>query len=144
MNVNARASAQASLSANVTNGAYSKDQTEGEGTGFDVSLTHQTRSIPPTIHGSIVFAGDESKSVSVTARATVGWIGSGSPQFPTVDVEAIATKAAEGEVSPISLSATSPSTVPTSGLYLIDSKAEPWEYGYAMIMAEVMDASLLA
>ena len=144
VSVNAKASAQASLTANTTSGAYSKDQTEGEGTGYDVSLTHQTRTIPPMIHGAITFTGDATKSIEVTAHALVGWVGSGSYPFPTVDAEATATKSAEGEVSPVTLAATSPAAVPTTGLYLIDAKAEPWEYGYAMIMAEVMDASLLA
>jgi hypothetical protein len=52
-----------------------------------------------------------------------------------------ANQSAFASVSPISFAATSPPSVPNSGLYLIDSKVDPYKWGYNRCVATVFDAS---
>lgn len=141
--VNARASANASVSYN--GGGYSQNRSQGEGGGADVSVTNNTRAIPPTIHGLINFTGDTSKSISVSAVTSVGWTGTGTPvPLPSADATYTKTLNATGSVSPTSLAATTPASIPSTGIYLIRSSIEIWGYGYAMVMAETVDAADIA
>ena len=124
-----------------TNGD-SWDKTEGEGESYDINSTIRRITIPPTIHGALSLTGTTEDSVEITAAAEVGW--SGPHNFPTVSATASATETVSGKVEPTSFSATSPSTYPTSGNYLVDCKVSPGRLGWLRCMAEIFDASNLA
>lgn len=152
VSVQAKANASASLSVRLADPDveeditdWSSDLSQGEGDSYDVSNTHNTRVIPPTVHETINFTGVTEKSSFVEATAAAGWIGTGSPiSFPTADATITASAEIEASVNPTTLVATTPSSVPVSGVYLVDMKVQPWEYGYVMVMAEVLDASIFA
>jgi hypothetical protein len=55
-----------------------------------------------------------------------------------------ATSKSRAQVSPTSLTETSPKDVPRSGLYLMDSRVEPYKWGYYKVIATVLDASQLS
>ena len=50
---------------------------------------------------------------------------------------------AEGSIYPSTLAATTPSEIPSSGLYLIDSKITPYQSGWVQCFAEVIDATVI-
>jgi hypothetical protein len=56
----------------------------------------------------------------------------------------VATSKTRAQVSPTSLTRTSPIDVPRSGLYLIDSRVEPYKWGYYKVIATVLDATQLS
>lgn len=118
------------------------DQTVGGGTGVDVSTVNDVVTIPPTVHGEITISGDTTKSRKVEAISSVGWIGFGG--FPTISKTTEKDMTAAGSVTPTTLTATSPSAIPTSGLYLVDVDVRMWKYGYSMVFATVLDASIFA
>lgn len=146
VSVQAKASASAAVSVSIGDTTdYSRDLTQGQGDGYDVSNTHNTRVIPPTVHETINFTGVTEKESTVEATASAEWTGWGSPiAFPSADATITASADIEAGVSPTTLTATTPSSVPVSGVYLVDKKVQPWEYGYVMVMAEVLDASIFA
>jgi hypothetical protein len=140
VSISARVSASAHASGSDDNNSSSK--TTGEGSSFDISTTTNSKQIPPTIHGEIVFSGDTDKMMPIGVRASAFWNGD---NFPSVNVSRSEIGYAEGSVYPASLPAVSGATaVPTSGVYLVDSKVEPYKWGYAKCFAETFDASVLA
>ena len=136
-------SASANASSSVGSLGTSYSITQGTGQGIDVSLTHATRTIPQCIHGDVSVGG--SNTVNIEATADAQWTGSGGfPSSTAYKTSGIVT--VEGSVSSEGLGPTSPSSVPTSGLYMIEYTAKPFQkwFGYMMIQAQVFDASVLA
>jgi len=107
----------------------------------DVALSNNTIQIPPTIHGQINFIGETYKVIATSASASMSCSGT---NFPTVKVDQTIAISAVSKVFPNSFEPTQGgSAIPTSGRYLIDVKVERYKYGYAMVYAEVLDASKL-
>ena len=123
----------------------------GKGGSAQVSSQAVVLKLPPCLHGSITVTETNTKSVtatadlklpfaSVTENTTGGY--TFTPAGETV-VGKTVTGAATGRVSG-TLAPTSPSNIPRSGLYLIDSKVEMYKYGYAKVYAEVINAGVFA
>ena len=123
-------------------GAEQYSKKVGRGEDFDFSSSINAVTIPPTIHGAINISGTNTKTVAVSCTADVGWTGFGV--FPSLDAAKTASTSGAASVEPTSLSATTPALIPTSGTYLIDSKVEPYDWGYARVFAETINASVLA
>lgn len=164
--VSAKASASASMSAK-ENEPLRPDETEGDrttafihrdanygkGKSYDVSTSTTVVRIPPTIHGLINFTGDDTtKSGTVSATCDVGWPeGTTTPPgitllgIPVTIPQALASETAtlpySASVTPTSLSATTPSSIPSSGYYVVDSKISPYEAGWVSCFAEVINAA---
>lgn len=136
-----RVQTSAGISRTISGGVQTAYRNQ-EGTGDDIgkNLNNGTVQIPPCIHGAITFSGLTSRTATVSAMATSPiYVSDGTSILP-VHSRSVTVSAS---VSPSSLAATSPSSVPTSGLYLVDAKVQPYEYGYAKVYAEVFDASNL-
>ena len=135
VSVNVSASAAASVSPN----SSSAEVTRGQGSGIDFQKNMSTVRIPPTLHGNIS-VGNSSQNLEVSANAKIGWYGS---NFPTVFVNKEKTGAIVGSVKGGDLPATTPSSVPRSGVFLVKSQVTPYKWGYAKVYAETFDASQL-
>jgi hypothetical protein len=134
-----RVRTSASLSRTVDNGVVTGFRNQFS-TGDDISknLSNGTIQIPPCIHPEITIIGETFRRETITADAESPiYLSDGTSITPTHTRE-IEIRAG---VSPTVLPATSPSSVPTSGLYLVDARVQPYEYGYVKVYAEVFDAS---
>jgi hypothetical protein len=155
----ASASAQAAFSTGDNAVTGSVDMTKGKGESFDYSPVVNAVTLPPTLHGAISVTTPTHAAVNITAHAEAKWIGdaggtleesTGLPEwdtvngFPSVTSEQDSVASATGSISPTSLTATVPTAIPTSGVYLVDSKVEPYDFGYAKVYAETVDASVFS
>lgn len=122
------------VSAEDTSNSVSKDVRED----YSIALTVDTIDLPFTINQNLTIS-NSSKSASVSANARV-------KLTDKLSASADASESATGtaSVSPTSIPATSPSALPTNGLYLIQSRIEPYRYGYAKCSVVVFDAANLA
>lgn len=141
----------------------------GEGYSKQGSATTKTVRIPPTIHGEITIAGevvvDPPPSgvatilsdqigdafvntnvnwayalVEASAKVPVITAGGGAPSFVALEsTPDPITFYAVASVTPTSLSATSPSGIPTSGLYLLKTNSAPWRDEWSIFQAIVVD-----
>jgi len=136
-----RANVSASASRSWSEKSNMWDRTRGTGYDFDISTTFTAVNIPPTIHGAIQLNGGTEKDRTITANALVGWYGS---NFPSVFANSSAQKTISASVTPDALPATSPASIPTSGLYIIKSSVEPYRWGWLKCTAVVMDATNLS
>lgn len=159
VSVQASASASAAFSTGDDAVTGSVDLTKGTGVSYDCSPFINVVNFPATLHGSLTVANATHSPVAITASASAGWIGDkgttledavSTPAWadvagmPSVTSERTELAEASGSISPTTFSATSPATVPTSGIYLFDSRVEPWDFGYARVFAETVDASIFA
>lgn len=117
----------------------------GESYSKSGDVTIRSIRIPPTIHGAITITGATSTaSVTTTVAVHIPSVFSDVPD-PDITLAAVdnaptpITKTANGSVSPTSLSATSPTGVPTSGIYLLDIAPAESEWGYTFLKATVVD-----
>lgn len=130
-----------------TNLSSSVFPTSGRSDGFSKSgsVTTRTMFIPPTLHGSITLdPTDQTASTTTTVKANIPAItGTGSaPSFTAVTNEPDPiTASAEGSISPTSISATSPATIPTSGIYVRDIRVEFYGWNYSFVSAVAVDFS---
>jgi len=117
----------------------------GDDYSENVSTSVKSVMLPATLHAafnSLVV----SDSTTATATASAPFFGHG----PTVVVGSIPnapgarTKVANASVFPTSLAATSPTTIPTTGKYIVDVSSEIGEYGYMLVHAVVVDFSVYA
>lgn len=167
------ARAQVSASGSVStqkNGAQERNNKEvssGKGVSYDYSTGFGTVVIPQVIHGAITVSNTTPPSSSYTAECSVGWssaftaastagysIGLPIPSSSdagnldptsgsTGTVTDTATLELSASVTPTSLSATTPSAIPTSGLYLVGSpRIEPYKARWFRCHAQVVDASV--
>jgi hypothetical protein len=137
--VSVEGSASASSSFSPTSSSF--DRTTGKGGSYARGQQTVTITIPPSIHGSISIQNSGTKNYSGVASFNIGWAGS---NFPSVFVSDTKTVEVNG-TGPTSIpSVSGPTDIPRSGLYLIDSRVEIYQYGYARIYAEVLDASIFA
>jgi hypothetical protein len=66
------------------------------------------------------------------------------PLLSRVSVSATANAIATGFASPNRLSATRPASIPRSGLYIVQSRIEPYRWSWVKCYAVVFNASVLA
>ena len=107
---------------------------------YSIDRTIDVITINPTIHGAIKINGaTEITSIFAVASAKARLI-------DAFDSSASTSYSANSHVSvsPASLPATSPKDIPRSGNYVINSKAEPFKWGWVKCSALVVDASQFA
>lgn len=119
---------------------FSMDALDSTSKDFASSLNNSVVNLPPTLHGEIVIT-DASRTVDIEAVAEIAASGS---SFPTVSASGTMEATVVGSVSPSTLPATSPTDIPKTGLYLLDSRVTPYRHGYARVYAEIFDATVLA
>lgn len=112
---------------------------EGSGDDYDYGLTIQKYDLPPTIHGAITISGTTDAELDAFASASVG-TPSGT-NWPGFSASGSRSGTASGSVSPLTLDATSPAAIPSSGLYLVDVQHSFYRHGYAAIFARVINAA---
>jgi hypothetical protein len=141
--VKASVSARVSIngSRTINRSTLSFDKTEGAGTSVDTGVTMQSIRIPPCLHGAIAVSGDVTQIGKAIADAEVHVSGY---NMVTMDAKANIEQEVGAFVTPASFAATTPAGPPTSGKYLINSRVEPYEYNYARVYAETVDASIFA
>lgn len=114
----ARSRFQGSLSAST--GGSSASETTGTGDGYDISRIIEQIQLPNTLHSAYTLtASDFQTATAVSAIGGLGSVGSGLTQTTTIT--------ANGSVTPSSISATSPTDIPSSGLYLYSAEFEPYD-----------------
>jgi len=136
-----RADASGSASVSYSENSQSVTSSTGKGSSYDVGLALSSVIIPPTIHPAIILQNAAPRTLVVSAVATAGWTGT---NFPTVNVESNAQHIVGAAVTPTALPTTYPSAIPKSGLYVVQSRVEPYKWGWAKCSAIVMDANQLA
>lgn len=133
---NVRMSARAAGSYNFSAWKNTEDNGSAEGSTQDVdknySVENNTRVItyPPCLHDSFTISGGstDSQALAITATAAI--------QAGSVDAGFTAT--ANGAVH-FTISATSPTALPSSGLYLYDLSCEGSDYGTIKVVARIFD-----
>jgi hypothetical protein len=131
----------ASASASFSPTSSSSDRTTGKGSSYARGQQTVTITIPPSIHGQITIENTGEQNYSGGASFEIGWFGD---NFPSVNVSDTKTVEVNG-TGPTSIpSVSGPTDIPRSGLYLIDSRVEIYQYGYARVYAEVLDASIFS
>lgn len=117
----------------------SKTKKIGKGSTKEVYNKTVFLKIPPTLHGEIEIRETGDKNKQLKANVNVSLVGDNMLSVVVNDniVDNVAAQR-----SPSILDATNPPDIPRSGKYLIDSKVELYQYGYAKVYAEVIDASI--
>lgn len=122
--------------------------TDMKSTGIDVSVSIRSVRIPPTLHAEIVLSStSDSQAVEVTAVAEVPAVtGTGSaPSFDGTSETNTANVTANASVTPTTITATTGfTTVPTAGLFIYDTAAEPWKYGLNRVRVILVNFSYFA
>lgn len=159
VSVQAGASASAAFGTGDNGITGSVDLTKGNSKSYDYSPAVNVVNIPPTIHAALTVSNATHANVDITASASASWTGdkgttlenSTTPPawstvagMPSVTSTSQATASASGGITPSSISATTPAAIPTSGVYLFDSRIEEFDFGYAMVFAETVNASVFA
>jgi hypothetical protein len=138
--IRATASAAASISVQQSKpaefGGYTDQSRQGD---YSRSVTPITINIPPCLHGG--FNINETKELTVTAATTARTAGYG------IIGALVASSAATANDTAFikgNLGATSPSSIPISGKYLIESSVEFFKYGFSIVRATTINASVFA
>jgi hypothetical protein len=141
-----RESSSSSSRSSSGNGS-SNSNSSGYGTSYGVSSSAVTLRIPPCLHESITVKETKKAEAIASASASIsGGVGISAEtgqQTPInlASAQAVAKATAESEVD-YRLDATKPRDIPRTGRYLIDSRVEPYQYGFARCFAEVLDANI--
>jgi hypothetical protein len=142
MQVSLQANASTSATVSASEAASSWSYEWGNGYSKEVGVSTKVVTIPETIHGTITIASPtDSDTATVTVKAdSLALYINATPIVPAItNSPAAITMTANGSVSPASLSATSPASIPTSGLYLADVNGSIDDYGFVLIHATVVD-----
>ena len=128
------------------NGQSSSSSTSsGYGTSKSVATSSVTLNIPPCLHGNISVKAEKETVAQASTFVTIPGVDGQTPSAALQIPGVISGSGSEAKVTAkidFELGWTSPSDIPRSGLYLIDSRVEPYQYGYARVFAEVLDASI--
>jgi hypothetical protein len=116
---------------------FAISSSKGSGDSGEATNIVSTATIPPSLHGFISIQG--SGNIKATGNAEINFDWGGALQIPNKKRPVTSTG-----TLPQSLGATSPVDIPRSGKYLIDSRVELYQYGFARIYAEVLNASIFA
>jgi hypothetical protein len=128
------ASAEANIQQTASDNTFIKGT--GSGTSREVGMIVKTIRIPPSLHAAISL-GTTTQSATYSAVAQVSWP-AGTNWLALGQSQPI-SGAIQATVTPGSIPATTPSALPTSGLYLVDCNVEPWRYGYKKVLATVFN-----
>ena len=116
-------------------------ESKQEEKSFSRDINKDIVSISPTLHRALVIE-------NATQYTRVGAKTSASARLSgDFDVEARASDSTgfiPVGIRPTSFPATTPSDIPRSGLYLIDSRAEPFKWGWVKCSATVVNATLFS
>lgn len=117
-----------------------------DGASRENNVTTQFVQLPPTIHGDITIADStDTADTTVTVTASIPAVATlgGSPVFAGLSNTPTAISAsATGVVTPSFLAGTAgQQSIPTAGLYIHDTKAQPWELGINRVYVELVDFS---
>jgi hypothetical protein len=134
-----KASASGNAGRVVSGTTDSAERGTSKSTSYDVGLSVNATNILPTIHGQINIA-DSARSLGVSATAKAQWYGN---NFPSLNVISTAQAGTSGAVTPNVLLATTPASIPNSGLYVMRTSLEPYKWGWAKCSAIVLDAANL-
>jgi hypothetical protein len=146
---NASASQGASSTSTQSSSSSSQSWSDGLGTSYGATSSSVSVKIPPCLHGNIKLK--ETKTAQALATAVVN-VGERIVSIdekgqvktaPIISIGAGARAKAESKVD-LDLGQTSPTDIPRKNRYLIDSRVEPYQYGFARVYAEVLDASAFA
>jgi hypothetical protein len=122
----------ASYGASGSEDSNSNSRGSGEGTSFGVSNSAVTLKIPPCLHKAITVK--ETKQTQAFATASIN--------IPGTTITGLNAKATAKSEVDFRLDATRPQDIPRTGRYLIDSRVEPYQYGFARCYAEVLNANI--
>lgn len=140
ISINARATIQQSVS--ISDSTESQSWSEGEGTGYDVENIVRTVEIPPTIHDNITISST-SVSDNIDLEVDISW--PDNTNWPARSANpVVSTSNFTAEVTPTSIGATSPSSIPSTGLYLYESSIKDFSPGVSFVHAVVIDAAQFA
>lgn len=114
----------------------SRTSSTGTGGDYDVSLSTESVDIPSCLHGSITLS-PTSAVLAAAAAASVAF--TGGTNWNAMSESPSESANAGGSITPTSVSATSPTAPPGSGLYLHDIHVEAYTTGYALVVAEVFN-----
>lgn len=138
-----QASAEARNAYNVSSAGTGGSTTKGEGYSKDASSTVKTIRIPPTLHDSISIT-NASRNFTLQAIATAS-----APAIMSLSGSVIVPAATAGgtpvsqlinaKIEPSSIPATSPKTIPSSGLYVAQIDCKSWKYNLTAVQAIVVD-----
>jgi archaellum component FlaF (FlaF/FlaG flagellin family) len=136
-----------SSGASISSKGRSWSSANGNGNSYGTSSTSVTLKIPPCLHRSITVK--ETKKAEATAGSvfSVGQRITGVNEDGTANTAPIISGAAgakaKAEVTvDLNLGWTNPTDIPRGGRYLIESRVEPYQYGFARVYAEVLDAGI--
>lgn len=105
---------------------------------YSRTITPIIVNIPTCLHGSIPVA--QSKAVTATATATASTAGVAGA-FGSLDTTETASISDTASIT-ANIGITSPTDIPKSGKYLIDSNVDFFKYGFSIVRATVIDASV--
>jgi len=115
------------------------DVSQGGGTSVDFSPAISIQALPPMLHAGFDFGVGATKEQTANAEATAGWAGIGG--FPSASASATKDVTVTGSVVPASRAATTPADVPTTGLFIVAMKCEPFKFDYNKVYVEILDAA---
>lgn len=122
--------------------------TRSDGTSREVGTSIRSIRVPPTIHGAItITTASQTEQATTTVKADIPQvIGiNGGPSFAGLDNHPVPqTGTVTASVTPTTISATSPSAIPTAGLYLAEVNGSPFRYGLTRFHVVLVDFSFFA
>ena len=116
---------------------YAISKSTGSGFGGSVQNIPSVATIPPCLHRQINIGSSGQNSQTGAADISFNW-------GEALSISNVSRDAFSRGQLPTNLGPTSPSDIPRRGLYLIDSRVELYQYGFARIYAEVLNASIFA
>jgi len=141
-----QSSAEIRASIHVSDAGNGGSTNNGTGVSRDTSISIKTIRIPPTLHSSITFSlEDYYKEETFEALATASLpaiVGTGV-NIPAQTVGVPQTVTISGDVIPHSIAATTPTSIPTSGLYAVQIECRLWKYNWTSVQATVVDFAQL-
>ena len=136
-----RLDVSASTSTSGSSTTNSKSKKEGWGDKISTDNATVSLTLQPTLHSDIGIDSVGSYTIPLSAKASVAL-------RPSHGFNAVINQTGEttvvGRPPRGTLPSTSPPDIPRNGKYLIDSRVELYQYGYAKVYAEVLDASIFA
>lgn len=141
------ATVQASAKANVSqsktetiDGIDAQSKSQSKGFTASVNRTFNQINIGPVINAALqVENANQVTRIFAISSATAKLTG----DFDVAETESSMAQVGVF-VSPLSLQATTPSSVPTSGHFIVDSSADLYKYGYIRCSATVLNANIFA
>lgn len=146
--VSVKADADSHASFSGTETSYKVAYEWGNGGSKEVGLTTTTRTISPTLHGAISISGATSDTATGTATVVASTpsvvLGMVTLLAGITNAPTATSATATASVYPTTVSATSPTGIPTSGLYLVDLNIGDLSFARRLYHAEVADFSFFA